>query len=253
MFPEYRERDWSVLNINVTWACPIQCTYCHVQTKVSRDDRRILPKDVLIRECKLGEKYGIKEFRFSGGEPLAIGDKLFEYAETIYNITGKKANVLTSGFSINEDWLNKARGKFGRIFLSLENPLEPFHTKVDINKIMKIVRKHFSSDLPFRYGVTLVSASQFKNINKIFDLMYNGADRHIMPQLDNPCLKDFYTPTSEQLNDIYINTRNLFEKYGLIPYYFVNIIGSPVFLNQDAFRIVINLNPDGYYDHYNQC
>ncbi|MCP4605115.1 MAG: hypothetical protein GY847_32090, partial [Proteobacteria bacterium] len=79
---------------------------------VSREDKGVLAAEDLIRECKSGAKYGVKEYRFSGGEPTTIGDKLFEYAEIVYDITGQKPTLLTSGVGISNRWLKKAANKF---------------------------------------------------------------------------------------------------------------------------------------------
>ena len=71
-----------------------------------------------------------------------------------------------------------------------------------------------------------------------------------MPQLDYACLKNYIKPSQNQLNYLYLSTRHLFNKYDFIPFYFVNIIGSLVFLNEELNRYVINLHPNGKYDIY---
>lgn len=242
------KKDWTVININVTWFCPVHCSYCHVTTKASHEDRLILSPEKLIAECKVGADLGVKEYRFSGGEPASLGDRLFEYADIVFEYTGKKPAVLTSGVYLNDDWLKKARGKFSGIYISVENPLSPLQTVVDSTKVLRIIKDNFSDDLPIKYGVTLITAPQFKNISQIFDLFYKNVDQTFMPQFDYPCLKDFTSPTKEELEDIACETTKLFKKYGLIPFYFVDVIGSLLFLKEKFLRVVVNLNPDGTYD-----
>lgn len=248
MFPEYREKDLAVLTFDVTWYCPVKCPYCYIAMKVSRDDKTILPKEDLVQECKVGAQYGIKEYRFSGGEPTTIGDRLFEYADTVYDITGLKPTLLTSGVGITDKWLSKARNKFSVIAVSVENPLEPLQTVVDHKRVLEIIREYASEELPLRYGLTLVTASHFKNIETIFDILYENVNRQFMPQLDYPCLKDSVSATPSELHDMYVSTRNLFRKYGVVPYYFVYLVGSLVWLNRDILRIVLHLYPDGRYE-----
>jgi len=250
MFPEYRERDLSVLTFDVTWYCPVKCPYCYITMKVSRDDRAILSREDLVRECKVGAKYGIKEYRFSGGEPTIIGDRLFEYADIVYDITGLNPTLLTSGVCITDRWLRKARNKFSVIAVSVENPLEPLQTVVDPKKMLKIIREHVSEELPFRYGLTLVTAPHFKDIVTIFEMLYDNVDGRFMPQLDYPCLRNFVNPSPSELRDITVSTGELFRKYGVIPYYFAYLIGSLVWLNRDALRIVLHLYPNGRYEMY---
>jgi MoaA/NifB/PqqE/SkfB family radical SAM enzyme len=250
VFSRQNPQDISVLTINASWFCPVKCSYCHITKKASLDERDILHEEALAKELALAKKHGITEIRFSGGEPVALGDKLFEYAALVYDITGKKPVLLTSGIGINTRWMNKARGRFSGIYVSVENPLKPIQTVVDNQTILQMIRENVSDELPFRYGLTLVVAEHFKNIETIFDILYENVNKKFMPQLDYPCLKDFITPMSAQLTDVYHATKLLFAKYGLIPYYFVNLIGSPVFLSKDAFRLVLNLHPDGKYDIY---
>jgi len=250
MFSEYRDRDLSVLTFNVTWYCPVRCSFCYITTKVSHEDKEILSKKDLIRECTIGRKYGVKEYRFSGGEPITIGDRLFEYADIVFGITGQKPVLLTSGIGINDRWLKKARCKFSVIAVSVENPLEPIQTVVDCHRTLEIIRENVSEDLPFRYGLTLVTAPHFKDIETIFDMLYDNVDKQFMPQLDYPCLKNFVNPTRDELHDIYVSTKVLFRKYRVVPYYFVYLVGSLVWLSRDALRIVLNLYPDGKYEIY---
>lgn len=250
MFPEYREHDLSVLTFNLTWYCPVKCPYCYITMKVSRDDRTVLPESILARECEVGAEYGIGEYRFSGGEPTVLGDKLFEYADLVFDKTGMKPSLLTSGIGITEKWLKKARNKFHIIAVSVENPLEP-QTSVDNRRMLDRIREHACDEgLPFRYGVTLITASHFKNVERVFDLLHENVDGQFMPQLDYPCLKDYVNPSASQLHDIFVSTRSLFRQHGVIPYYFVYLVPSLLWLEKNALRIVLNLYPDGKYEIY---
>lgn len=250
MFTEHNSSDISVLTINASWLCPVKCSYCHVTEKASLNDSTILSRDALARELAFAKNNNVTEIRFSGGDPVVLGDKLFEYADLVYDITGRKPDLLTSGIGIGNKWMTKARGKFGGIYVSVENPIEPIQTVVDNKRILHMIRDNVSDELPFRYGLTLVVAEHFKNIETIFDILYNNVNQQFMPQLDYPCLKDFVVPNPEQLGDMYRATKSLFLKYGLIPYYFVNLIGSPVFLSKNSLRVVLNLHPDGKYNIY---
>lgn len=249
-FETRRLEDWTVLNINVTWFCPVKCEYCHITSKGSHKDRRILSLQDLARECEVGRSYGIDEYRFSGGEPLSLGDRLFEYADVVRDITGKKPAVLTSGIYLNKNWLHKARGKFSGIYISIENPFEPLQHVVDPIKMMELIRGNFTEDLPLRYGLTLVTASQFANIKRIFNTYYDNVNRSFMPQLEYPSLKNFILPSEEELKNIYSETKWVFREFGAIPYYFVNVIGPIAALSNNSYRVVANLNPDGRYDIY---
>lgn len=250
MFSGYNPNDISVLTINVTWRCPVKCSYCHITMKASLDDRGVLSRDALNRELDSARKYNITEYRFSGGDPIVIGDTLFEYADLVFDKTGQKPSLLTSGIGINDSWMRKARGKFSGIYLSVENPLEPIQTVVDNKYVLKLIGEYSCTELPFQYGLTLIEAHHFKNVVEIFEMLYENSARKVMPQLDYPCIKNYVLPTSRQLQEVYESTRTLFAKYGLIPFYFVNLVGSLAYLGDDKLRVVVNLHPDGKYDIY---
>jgi len=250
MFPEYRAKDVSVLTFNLTWFCPVRCPYCYRAASTDQNSKKVLSKEDLIQECRVAAQYGIQEYRFSGGDPLSIGDTLFEYADIVYDLTGKKPVVMTSGYSINDKWLKKARNKFSAIAVSVENPLNPLQKVVDNKRILEIIKDNTSDEIPLVYGLTLVTADYFQDIVEIFELLYENVDQKFMPQLDYPSLRMFVQPSHSQLKDIREATKVLFSKYSIIPYYFVYLVGSLVWLEQDSLRININLEPEGNYQIY---
>ena len=244
------DRDLVVLTINASWRCPVKCSYCHVTMKASLDDRSVIDSESLQRELLSAHANGVTEIRFSGGEPVSLGRKLFDYADLVYDTVGIKPNLLTSGAGINDRWLKRASGKFQGIYVSVENPFDPLQTFVDNRRILRIMRESFSEDLPFQYGLTLITAEQFGNLSAIFEFLYDNMHRSVMPQLDYPCLKGFDMPTTTQLATLQSQTQEIFRIHGLIPYFFVNLIGSPVYLFAGSARVVLNLHPDGRYDIY---
>jgi MoaA/NifB/PqqE/SkfB family radical SAM enzyme len=242
--------DFVVLTINASWRCPVKCSYCHVTMKASLDDRTVIDEHSLRTQLESAFANGVTEIRFSGGEPVSLGRKLFAYADIVYATLGAKPNLLTSGAGINERWLRDAAGRFNGIYVSVENPFKPLQRFVNNKRILSVMRANSCDELPFRYGLTLVSADQFGNLHKIFDLLYDNMRRSAMPQLDYPCLKGFVMPDDNELIVLQAQTRDIFQANGLVPYYFVNLIGSPVYLFAGATRVVLNLHPDGRYDIY---
>jgi MoaA/NifB/PqqE/SkfB family radical SAM enzyme len=218
--------------------------------KASLDDRTTIDRETLRHQLHLAQANGVTEIRFSGGEPVSLGKKLFDYADLVYDTVGIKPNILTSGAGINDHWVRQARGRFQGIYVSVENPLEPLQKFVDNKRILRIMRDNFSDEIPFQYGLTLITAEHFKNLKAIFDLLYENTYYAMMPQLDYPCLKGFVMPHTAQLDTLQSQTRDIFDAYGLVPYFFVNLIGSPVYLFADSARVVLNLHPDGKYDIY---
>lgn len=247
MFPEYRSKDISVLTFNVTWHCPVRCRYCYRALSHSHDDITILKEKDVIKYAQIASKCGINEYRISGGEPVSIGDRLFDYADIIYEISGSRPILMTSGFMIDDKWLAKAPNKFSTIAVSVDNPLE---SEISKQRILPLIKQNMSDELPLTYGLTLIKSDFFKDIATIFDFLYEYVDYEFMPQLDYPCLGFFCQPSIEQLKTAQVQTRILFNKYGVIPYYFVYLIGSLIWLENDLQRYVLNLHPEGSFQIY---
>lgn len=246
MFSEYREKDNTALTFNVTWNCPVNCDYCYRSKSHSNEDIIVLKEEDLVRVARQAADYGINEYRISGGEPLTIGAKLFDYSDIIIDITGKKPVLMTSGHLITDEWLVSASNKFSAIAVSIDNPVE---TKKS-HKCLSLIKSNTCDEVPLTYGLTLISSDQFENIVNVFEMMYENVAYKFMPQLDFPCLSYFPQPQEKQLEVLKEQTRILFSKYDLIPYYFVYLIGSLVWLKNESQRYVLNLHPEGDFQIY---
>lgn len=238
----------SILNVNVTWFCPVKCRHCHIRSKASLFDKKTIDEEDIVKACEVAKELGFNEYRISGGEPTTLSEKLFDCADIIYDITGCKPNLLTSGYGIDDKWIKLAEGKFNGIFISVENPIDPLQKVVNVNGVLRLIREHHSESLNFRYGLTLITENHFKNIGEIFEILYENANEKFYPQLDYPSLLSFVQPKRDNLNILYHATQKLFRKHGVIPYYFPNLIGSLLYLDENLYRVLTNLNPDGKYD-----
>lgn len=239
-----------LLSVNVSWFCPVNCDYCHVVTKASHRDKTVISKQTLSRESRRARGLGFEDIRFSGGEPVAIGNQLFDLAEIVFDEFGKQPILLTSGYGLNPKWMKKAQGLFSTILVSIENPFSHLQTKLDPSKLLKIIAEYNSDKLVLRQGLTLLTADQFSRIPDIFDYLYDAVNKDHFPQLGYPCHKNFIAPSRKQLNQLEESTSILFERYGYIPFYFTDFIGSFEYTENNARRIVVNLNPDGTYGFF---
>jgi hypothetical protein len=240
-------KDITVLTFNLSWACNTQCSYCYRSLGHDQSNNEILKKEDLIAQATIAHEYGVKEYRISGGEPLCVGEILFDYADIIYSITGSKPILMTSGHLINDTWMNMAENKFSAIAISIDNPFENNRS----TKLLELIKANTCNSVPLTFGLTLVKRNFFKDIYKLFTFMYDYVDHKFMPQLDYPCLgNSFELPNHEQLNELESNTFKLFSQYGIVPYYFVYLVGSLLWLRDGQNRIVVNLHPEGNYQIY---
>lgn len=241
-----RKQDIIELTFNLTWYCPVKCEYCYRARINDNTKLEILSESDLRRECLKAKELGVEHYRFSGGEPISIGDRLFKYADIVNEITDYKPALLTSGYLITDTWLNKAKNKFSSIAISVDNPFKYEKSK----KMLDLIKENTSEELPLVYGVTLIEAEYFDRIYDIFVYMYDYVGRKFMPQMDYNCLQNYVQPTENQLNSLIENTKQIIVKYGLPPYYFVYLIGSPLWIDEDIQRYVLNLHPEGNYQIY---
>ena len=104
------------VNIVSTGRCNCNCSYCHFFATRSRKDTAYDISDELFEVYlafikQLSERVtdGIVTYRFSGGEPMVLGDRLFALADLGYKVTGIKPFMLTAGKELSKEWVDKAK------------------------------------------------------------------------------------------------------------------------------------------------
>ena len=119
--------------VTVTERCQSKCTYCHFFSgSRPREDyqRDISPElfDVYMLFIKKWreEVNPAASYRFSGGDPLVLGDRLFVLSQQAYDIVGVKHYLLTNGSALDASIVEKAKkSSISHFYVSLENPLSP--------------------------------------------------------------------------------------------------------------------------------
>lgn len=114
MYYHLNKEETNHFSIILTSKCNLNCSYCHFFSKHDRANALDLPENLLddyLNFIKYFNKHTISKnsVRFSGGDPIILGDKLFEIADKTYKITNLKPFILTGGKGINKDWINKAQ------------------------------------------------------------------------------------------------------------------------------------------------
>jgi hypothetical protein len=69
---------------------------------------------------------GYVQYRFSGGDPMVLGKRLFTLADRGYQSLGLKPFMLTAGKALAPRWAEQARKHaISHVFVSVENPFDP--------------------------------------------------------------------------------------------------------------------------------
>lgn len=213
-----QEEDLWVLSITVTGRCNCDCSYCHFY---DRRDRKEYMRDIedelyekyidLINEIKNNVHKNI-QVRFSGGEPLIIGDRLFELSSKLYNKTGIKPYVLTNGRLLNKDVVEKAKENYIQAFLvSIENPLDEAEGAPKTKETLKVIRDLDSKEVRVTPAIMIVKNNMFKNLSQIADYIYNEIG--VLPSFAELTYQAYERPTDEEFKELYFNVREICKKY----------------------------------------
>lgn len=204
-------------SIIVTERCNLKCTYCHFFTKVERTSKNDISDKLFDNYIKFISFFSSKHkgevtYRFSGGDPIVLGDRLFELGNRAYDITGIKPYFLTGGKGINEKWIEKAKkSAFTHAFVSLENPLNSDPGSVNAYETIKKINKYSSEDFKLEFGSTVIKNEDFKDIYKICKIVYEETGR--IPKLHEINFLPFTSPTDQELNDLYENLVKVISEY----------------------------------------
>lgn len=227
-------------NLNFTFTitstdrCNAACTYCHYYSAGGKaalrnggTSRRLFRSDIdrdtleayfsFIAYFK--EKFpGCNIFyRFSGGDPLVLGDRLFEMANRGHEVIGVKPYVLTAGKSISPDWVEKAkRSSLSHACVSLENPLNPDPGAPNPHVILDRIKTLSTENFPLKLGLTVVRNEDFSKLYDVCEYVYNEAG--ILPNLAEINYDKFVVPTDKEIEGFQENIFKIFRRwYGKTP------------------------------------
>lgn len=177
---KYPNREYIyTFSVVVTGRCNAACTYCHYYES---HDRKLVEYDI---SDDLFETYmdfihhwskevpGRISYRFSGGDPMVLGDRLFALADIGLKKTSMRPFVLTAGKALGREWVNRARNSaFSHVFVSVENPIRPDPGAPNPFKVVQMIQKYNSLELPIVPGVCVIPNDCFKHIYEICNWFY---------------------------------------------------------------------------------
>ncbi len=98
-------REITYMRISVTEACNMACRYCSPGGADGKEGRRqLLSTDQIVDVCRAAISLGIRNFRFTGGEPLLRQD-LQEIVRRVHEIPGVGELTLTTNGLLLEGWI----------------------------------------------------------------------------------------------------------------------------------------------------
>lgn len=234
------------LSIIATGKCNCNCSYCHFYAD---NDRAAYNRDI---DPMLFERYVnyikyLKSItphiscRLSGGEPLFMGESVFKLTDTIYEKTGIKPYIMTNGKLLNKELIQKAaKHNISSFVMSVENPFSISKGAMETEKIIEKYIELQNDTVPLFFGMLVVENSQFKNIKKIADYFYERTGT--IPPMCEVNFIPYKSPSNEELNDLYINVRDVVREYNgkaqislfpyIIPEYYSGNLDHTEFLTE---------------------
>jgi pyruvate-formate lyase-activating enzyme len=198
------------INIGVTGRCNAACSYCHYYRAHNRKEVAYDISDELFDTYIDFVAHWMDTipdhttYRFSGGDPLVLGDRLFRLADRAYARTSVKPFVLTSGNALSEAWVQKAaRSAISHVFVSIENPIRPDSGAPNPQKVVGAMRKLNSASLPIAPGVCVLPNNCFKHLHEICCWFYGELGR--IPVISEINYSAYCPPTEAEWNDLSVN------------------------------------------------
>lgn len=210
--------DILCFSIIVTGRCNATCSYCHFY---KRHNRQEVALDVSIEVFDLylqfisfikEEYHDNVQVRFSGGEPLLLGDGLFELSRRVHDVLGIKPYILTNGKNLESILTNKSiQNNISAYLVSLENPFEINNGAVNTFVSVEKIKKYNDGAIAIKPGIVIVRNHMFSMLCDICDFFYTQLQ--IIPPVSELNFIDFEPPTDTELKDLEHNVYAVVKKY----------------------------------------
>ncbi len=236
-----------VFSIIGTGRCNCRCDYCHFYGRYPRETVRFdIEPDLFNRYVHLIKhvqgKASRVSCRFSGGEPLVMGNRLFMLSDKVHAETGIEPFVLTNGLLLDDEVIEEAgRHHVSSFVASVENPLHSENSLVSYERIVSLYRRHSSSKARVRFGMMVVRNDQFSRMKEIVDMFWS--DCGAIPPMCEVNYGLFESPSKDQLNDLRRSVSDIVREYHgrcplhLFPYVIPDLYPS----NKRSQEIIIEL------------
>jgi MoaA/NifB/PqqE/SkfB family radical SAM enzyme len=159
-----------MLQFELTGKCNLQCDHCYNRSGEYTEDKMTIEAWINLAS-EIVKEGGIFECILSGGEPLLLGDKLFELMDILHD-DGTFFLLITNGYLLNKDIVDKLKKyRYRWIQISIDAATPEAHDKLR-NVSGSWERAVRGACLVANAGIPLtISSSITKNeINKVEDL-----------------------------------------------------------------------------------
>lgn len=190
-------------SIIVTGRCNVACTYCHYY--LARDRRKVAydlsdeqfgvyTRFIDYWRKSVGEYV---QYRFSGGDPMVLGKRLFTLADRGYDTLGLKPFMLTAGKALAPRWAEQARKHaINHVFVSVENPFNPDPGAPDPFKVTQAIKDSHTDEMPVLPGVCILKNRDFKHLYDVCAWFYERLGK--IPVISEVNYDAYQAPSEEE-------------------------------------------------------
>ena len=186
------------LQLELTSNCNCRCKHCYNRSGGNHAPDLMTPERWKKFCLNLVENGGILQSTISGGEPLLLGDNLWDIMDILHN-DGTIFNLITNGYLFNQNVLEHVkRYRFYWVQFSIDNFISDFHDKFRgvagiWRRVAEAAYKTALSGIPVRIAST-ITPRDINNLEKFVQMAINlGASYYIIGEVipsgrafDNP-------------------------------------------------------------------
>ena len=209
------------MQFELTTRCNLRCKHCYNRSGENQAPDAMTPEAWIAFTKKLVAKGGLLEVTISGGEPLLLGDKLFEIMDVLHD-DGTVFNLVSNGWLFNQKILDRLKKyRFYWIQISLDSSSSERHdefrgVKGSWTRAANAAYRIALAGIPLRIATT-ITPRELEHLEEIIQTAINlGASYlvigEVMPSgraFDN---KEIFL-SREQLNRFYSTTDELIKRY----------------------------------------
>lgn len=212
------DNDIWALSITGTGKCNCDCSYCHFYAVRDRKEYNIDMPETLFKNYVelikvIKEKYHNNiQVRFSGGEPLVMGEKLFEYSKYLYEKTGIEPFVLTNGRLLNEGIIQKSKdAHISAYMVSMENPFDQSEGAPKTDEVLEKINTLNCDEVNVIPAIMVVKNDSYCRLFDICNYVYDRI--HMLPSFSELTYHAYEIATPKQVEDLYYNIKQIAKKY----------------------------------------
>lgn len=174
----------SSLHFELTSKCNAFCRHCYNNSGINDNIDEMTPEKWLEFSKYIVKNGGVFECLLSGGEPLLLGDKLFEIMDILHN-DGTIFLVMTNGYLLTEEMAKRfAKYQYHWFQVSIDGATAKYHdwfrqTKGNWDKAVKGARAIADNGIPLKIA-HCVTPYNLKDIDDMCDLAYSIGATSIM-------------------------------------------------------------------------